>query len=345
LLPTPQSNKRPRVATPDKEAQSFDMIARIQEDVEYCKGKIGMAALGVKTDKMVNLGQCFTEFISVTLVSILERNASTMSDLASRVDNLGKENAELKAALADANEELDSVRKSKEKVEVKSSRKDMEDKVRLATTQFKVLDLDLGTNHEDRKTLNEAAKAALKDKVRADLRAEYEAKIKHASIRVLASNTFKRQVNGKDIWTAPVIVTMPEKEERWATENILRKSKVYPAFHWPREMLNNVKVYRNVVTGMGFTETDNYIRIRPEERDGNVKIRADVKPKQGNRFVPVASFDLPPADDKLKSSMEGWAVPSWTSQVAKSMTGTFAAAQTTDQQSVDFTEDEEILNL
>jgi hypothetical protein len=55
----------------------------------------------------------------------------------------------------------------------------------------------------------------------------------------MASSTFKRQVNGKDIWTAPVIVTMPEREERWAIENMLRKSKVYPTFHWPRKMLNN----------------------------------------------------------------------------------------------------------
>jgi hypothetical protein len=274
-------------------------------------------------------------------VCILERNANTMSDMAGKLDSLGKENDDLRMALAEVRSELDMVKKSKEKVEVKSSRKDMEDKVRSATTQFKVMDLDIGTNHEDRKSLTEAAKNAIREKVRSDLRAEYDAKVKHASIRVMASSTFKRQVNGKDIWTAPVIVTMPEREERWATENILRKSKVYPTFHWPREMLNNVKVYRKVVSDMGFPESDNYIRIRPEERDGCIKIRADVKSKQGMKFVPVASFDLPPADDNLKSSMTGWATPSWTSQAVKGM----QVGQLTSDQTVDFTEDDIIMNM
>jgi hypothetical protein len=134
---------------------------------------------------------------------------------------------------------------------------------------------------------------------------------------------------------------MPDREERWATENLLRKSKVFPTFHWPREMLNNVKVYRTVVADMGFSETDNYIRIRPEERDGCFKIRADVKPKSGSKFIPVASFDIPPADDNLKTSMEGWATPSWTSQQAKAMIGLRGAAQS----DVDFSEDVEINNL
>jgi hypothetical protein len=92
---------------------------------------------------------------------------------------------------------------------------------------------------------------------------------------------------------------------------------------------------------MGFPESDNYIWIRPEDRDGSIKIRADVKPKQGMKFIPVASFDLPPADDNLKTSMTGWATCSWTSQAAKSMLG----GQSTVNQTVDFTEDDLIMNM
>jgi hypothetical protein len=226
LLPAPtQSNKRPRVGTPEKvkESQDFSMVNRIQEDMDFFKGKIGTAALGIKTDKIVNLGQCFNEFINGTLVSILERQASTMSDMASKIDMLGKENTGLRKSLEAANEELAMVKQSKDKVEVKSSRKDMEDKVRVANTQFKVMDLDIGTNHEDRKSLIDSAKMVLREKVRADLRSEYDARIKHASIRVMASNTFKRQVDGKDIWTAPHTGHPEEIHQRDLKMRLLQK--------------------------------------------------------------------------------------------------------------------------
>jgi len=50
-------------------------------------------------------------------------------------------------------------------------------------------------------------------------------------------------------------------------------------------------------------EEDYYIRIRPEEKDGRIDIRGDVKDRKGGyRFRNVALWDVPPADKGLWES-------------------------------------------
>jgi hypothetical protein len=197
----------------------------------------------------------------------------------------------------------------------------------------------------ERKELSTAAKDALAAKVRFDLRKEYDDKIRSATVRVVSSKTFKTVRDGKTLWTAPVLVTIADTESRWGMENWLRSSKVYPSFHWPREMVNNVKVYRQVVRDMGYSDSTHYIRIRPEEKDGIWKIRADAKEKSGNaRFVSVASFDIPPFDESLKKFFSGWATPTWTRKPAASAAPTTEAGGA-DGMAVDFAEDVEIQNL
>jgi hypothetical protein len=279
-----------------------------------------------------------------TLVDIVERQASTNSDLCTEVIWLRKENKRLVKAMEKQKDELSGVKACKDKVEVKASRKEMEDRIKVAVTQVKIPDLEIGKEITDRKELSTAAKDALAAKVRTDLRKEYDDKIRSATIRVVSSKTFKTVREGKTLWTAPVLVTIADRESRWAMENCLRSSKVYPSFHWPREMVDNVKVYRQVVRDMGYSDSTHYIRIRPEERDGIWKIRADAKEKSGNaRFVSVASFDIPPFDESLKNSFPGWATPTWTRKPAASAAA--AEAGGADGMAVDFAEDVEIQNL
>jgi hypothetical protein len=110
----------------------------------------------------------------------------------------------------------------------------MEDKVKVSATQFKVMNLDLGGAYTDRKEMQDAARKALETKVRSDLRAEYDNKIKQATLKVLAAKPIKRQSDSGEIWTALVLVTIEDRDSRWQVEDMLRKSKVYPSFHWPR---------------------------------------------------------------------------------------------------------------
>jgi hypothetical protein len=250
------------------------------------------------------------------------------------------ENNQLKGKLTKVEEKLEMAKMCRTKVEAKASKKDMEDKVKVASTQFKVMNLDLGGAITDRKELNEAAIKALEAKVRTDLHAAYDEKIKAASIRVLASKPFKRQVESGEIWTAPILVTIEDQNSRWQVEDTLRKSKVFPSFHWPQEMLDNVKAYRQVITKMGFTDEDYYIRIRPEQRDGSWRIKADAKSKAEDstgRFFPVAAFDLPPLDPALRTMCDSWLRPIWTSR--------YATAETSNDMDSSITEEDIMYNL
>jgi hypothetical protein len=198
----------------------------------------------------------------------------------------------------------------------------------------------------DRKEILVAAKEAITNKVRSDLRKEFDDRIRHATLKVVSSKTFKRECEGKQVWTAPVLLTVPDRENRWAIENCLRSSKMFPGFHWPREMVDNVKVFRKVIKDMGYSDNAYYIRIRPEDRDGTWKIRADVKPKEGQdvKFVSVASFDIPPMDDNLKKFIPGWAKPTWVRKVSGGR-GENQGATDGDTVDVDFTEDDVIYNM
>jgi hypothetical protein len=344
MLPSrPPAEKRPRQETPTKEQRGTDWQGRINGDMEWAKTKVGEAVLAFKTDKIVNLASSVTDFFNGTLVSIFERQASTLSDLCGELNQSKDANVKLTSELEKVKEELDQAKMCRTKVEAKTSKRDMEDKVKISVTQFKVSDLNVGGAIADRKELAEAAKKAMAAKVRSDLRKAFDEKIKHATFKVLANKPFKRQdSNGGEFWTAPVLVTIQDRENRWEVENMLRKSNVFPGFHWPKEMVDSVKAYRQVVADMGYSDNDYYVRIRPEERDGSMRVRADVKPKGSmERFVPLASFELPPLDENLKKNNSDWTKPVWVNRLHSqaSAQAVQGAAQ------IDFTEDVDISEL
>jgi hypothetical protein len=338
-----------KVAAPQGNPEGYDWHGRIDKDTEWAKEKIKAATKEFKTDKIVNLGESVKEFFNKTLVSIFERQASTSSDLATEVIRLTGINANLTRQLEKQGEDLAGVKLCKERVEVKTSKKEMEEKIKVSVTQVKISDLDLGKESTDRKEIATAAKEAIATKVRSDLRKEFDERIKHASLKIVSSRTFKREIEGKQVWTAPAVIVVPDRENRWAIENCLRSSKMYPGFHWPREMVDNVKVFRKVVKDMGYPDSSFYIRIRPEDRDGTWKIRADVKPKEGQdvKFVSVASFDIPPLDENLKKFIPGWAKPTWVRKAAGAAGGTGTAPTTggSADDVIDFTEDDVIYNM
>jgi hypothetical protein len=62
------SAKRSRVesGSPAKEMVGTDWHGRIASDTEWIKGKIGTAALGIKTDKVSSVAESLNNFLSVT---------------------------------------------------------------------------------------------------------------------------------------------------------------------------------------------------------------------------------------------------------------------------------------
>jgi hypothetical protein len=156
---------------------------------------------------------------------------------------------------------------------------------------------------------------------------------------VIAKQPEKRNVGGADVWTVPTVITLQDKETKWEVEDIFRQSKMSPAYHWPKEMLDPVNTVRKIVASK-FSLDTHYIRIRPEERDGQWRIRADVKDKNSNsRFTPYARWSIPPLDPVIRAGSQDWMKPIWIQQTRQTDTSV------TVYRPEIFTEDDQLTNM
>jgi hypothetical protein len=53
---------------------------------------------------------------------------------------------------------------------------------------------------------------------------------------------------------------------------------------------------RDEVRYQGYEERDYFVKVRPEERNGELRLRADVKEKNGGRWQMKAMWACPPAN-------------------------------------------------
>lgn len=192
---------------------------------------------------------------------------------------------------------------------VRESAEEMERKVGAAMSSIRVMDMDLGLLTDNKK---EIVKATV-DTVRAGTKEEDKLwlsnVLRRTRIVVLGKETQQRKVNGKTISTVPILFCCQNRLDAGDLDTLLRKAGMYPGFHWPEEILDFVGGVRSEVRKMGVDEKDNYIRIRPEEKDGQIQIRADAKPKNGGRFVLKGIWRCPPANKYLWDGLAGLYTP------------------------------------
>jgi hypothetical protein len=67
-------------------------------------------------------------------------------------------------------------------------------------------------------------------------------------------------------------------------------------------MMGHVKKFRQDIVDSRIDDKDYYIRIRPEDRNGKLRIRGDIKKKDGGKFEPKAYWCVPAMDANLNSS-------------------------------------------
>ncbi len=327
--------------TPEKNSSIRRYVDRVSQDTVWAKTKLGEAALTLKAGKVADLAGAVQMIVNGTLVEILERQASTLSDMVGEMVDMDHARMALSEENNALKEELEGLKLVKEKQEVRTACKEAETKLAVAAKQCKIPDINVGSCLTDRKQLVDAAKAKLRESIRDDLKAKYDAKMARATAAVIARASQKRAFANGEAWVAPMLITAQDKETRWEVEEILRKSNIHPAFHWPKELIEPVKELRKVVTEMGFNQDQHYIRIRPEEKDGSWKIRADTKAKEGNgRFSPVARWAVPPLEASVRAMLKDWAKPIWTAGPGTRQKESSQAVQVRQQQGVtDFTED------
>jgi hypothetical protein len=294
------------------------MLVEIDEDFSaFClKYKQEAEKMSVKSVK--DLKEGMEKMFSSVLIPYLEKNANTMTGLISEISRLEEALEVSEAKEEESVNRIAELEKLRETSEVKLSKAEMGKKMEVAQTQVKLLDIDFGKCIDDPKELNKAAKEAIAAKIRSDEKEKYDNLVKNAVVQVLARQTTKRKnFNGdSEIWTAPVVLTIQERAARWDMEDVLRKSKMFPTFHWPKEFLEPMKRLKEELKRGGVDDNTHYTRIRPELKDGKWRIRADTKPKTGEgKFTLKATWPIMAADSSIRESEKEWSKPTW-AQVA-----------------------------
>jgi hypothetical protein len=178
----------------------------------------------------------------------------------------------------------------------KRSIKDMEEKLNVASKQIKMVDINFGQHLKDRRTIVERTLEFMREDVRLSERKRLDSLLSKTRVIVLGKETTLRTMGERRIHTVPILLecrTIQEKEE---LGEILKGANYFGTFHWPLEILDFVRGIKDEVRKMGYSEGRQFIRIRPESREGNTQLRVDVKERKGGRFTTVGAWRVPPMD-------------------------------------------------
>jgi hypothetical protein len=126
---------------------------------------------------------------------------------------------------------------------------------------------------------------------------------------VLGKRTEKRQEDGRTVYTVPILFECQDRKDAHELDWMLREAGYYPTFHWPSEAMEFIMKIRGEVKKFGNTGQESYIRIRPEERDGRILLRADAKPKVGGKYVMKGIWGCPPLNCMLWEGVVGLYTP------------------------------------
>jgi hypothetical protein len=162
-----------------------------------------------------------------------------------------------------------------------------------------LLDINFGKETNNRKEIIDRTLEYMREDVVLGERKRYDILIRRTRIIILGKETVKRTRGRDTIYSVPILLECRNEEDKIELEGILRTADYYGTYHWPTESLEFIRGVRDEVRKLGYREDRNYIRIRPEEREGKVQVRADVKDKAGGRFWAVGTWNIPPADREL----------------------------------------------
>jgi len=237
----------------------------------------------------------------------LERDASDKV----KEDRIGR----LESKLQEVTNITGSLTNNNVKGRIRDSVREMEKKVEESECAVKVLDIDIGRETEDRRDIVRRALDTVRGNAREDNQRWLDDVLRRTRVVVLGRKTTRRTVrDNRTEYSVPILFQCKDRRDASDLDTILRGAGYYPSFHWPREIMDFLGAVKNEVRKQGYEEKDYYYKIRPENRDGNVQIKVEVKQKDGNgRFSLKGVWGCPPlrrqlwdmVPDLLKSKLVG----------------------------------------
>jgi hypothetical protein len=185
------------------------------------------------------------------------------------------------------------------KDKIRASEKEMEAKVRGAMCNLKIQDFDFGCDMQDRMSMVKRVARDLREDIHPDNRRQFDRILKRTRIQILGRKTEARKVRDRTIHTVPVLFECQGRIDASELDSILRDSGYLSSFHRPQDIMGFINEIRDEVRYQGYEERDYFVKVRPDERNGEVRLRADVKEKNGGRWQMKAMWACPPANKDM----------------------------------------------
>ncbi len=135
--------------------------------------------------------------------------------------------------------------------------------------------------------------------------------LRRTRVVVLGKETGNRKVEGKDVVTIPILFQCMDRQDVTLLEDVLREGGLFPTFYWPDEIVEFVGELKKEVGKAVSAEKEWWIRVRPEEENGKVRVRVDTKSRAGGKFRLKGLWACPPLTRGLWEMVEGLYDPIW----------------------------------
>jgi hypothetical protein len=194
----------------------------------------------------------------------------------------------------------DSLTKTRLKARTKDSVREMEGKIKEAQCAIKLLDVDVERITQDRREIVRKTITKVRSFCAEEDRRAYDGIMRRTRVIILGKGTSSRMRDQDEEFSVPTLFQCRDRRDTEDLESIMRTAGYFPSFHWPREMMEFVGGVRRMVMDKGVDDRANFIRVRPEVREGNLMVKAEVKPKSGQgRFTLKGLWQIPPLNRVL----------------------------------------------
>jgi len=279
-----------------KEKRADECLARIEEKVQRMEKRAEVAL--ARAEKGVQELEKKAEVDMAKVKEMEERIEERLEKVQGKVTDVEEKAKEDKGTLEDkvksVSDVVDMVVDTAFKSSVRESMKEMEGKVRTAMCGVKVGNFNIGQETDDkafivRKVLGEVRKAACREE-----EGQLEKVLRRTRVVVLGNRTEGRREGEQTIQSVPILLQCQDMRDVQVIEGILKEAGYFPTLHWPEEMMEFIKGVREEVRRRGVDGRDCWVRIRPVEVEGRIRIRVDTKAKSGGRFRLEGVWRCPP---------------------------------------------------
>jgi len=294
-----------------KEKRMEEYMARMEEKIQSMEKRaevvLAKAEKGVQElEKKAEAGLSKVKEVEERLEERVEKVQGKVAELEGKAM---EERVKMEDKVKSVSDVVDMVVDTAVRSNVRESVKDMEGKVRVAMCGIKVGNINIGQETGNkalivRKVLEEVRKAANREE-----EGQLDKVLRRTRVVVLGKRTEGRREGEQTIQSVPILLQCQDMRDMQVVEGILKGAGYFPTLHWPEEMMEFVNGVREEVRRRGVSERDSWIRIRPVEEEGRVRIKVDTKAKSGGRFRLEGVWECPPLNKGFWEGAEGLYTP------------------------------------